>query len=262
MIDDRNKTELTRKATAAAYRFFDGAGFKPIETEVPICQGWIADLAGVIDPTETELLKLRMVPSKPRYRWSASNEWKEKYQSAFAEWKEQFDPMFRLLTAVIEVKTTRGDFRGDHKWSRCCPADLAYLVVPKDLISQDEYPPGWGIIEYNESSDSTKTVKRPTPRLATVEEQRDIVLSIAVRRDHQTRHERIREMNRRIRDERNEDQARMTPIKAMSAMMEIAMGMHGSVEECLERHQMKRFPGYMLGELKKLWNITPKADHP
>lgn len=107
-ICDRNKSELTHKLTAAAAFWLDEAGFKPVETEVPVCPGWVADLSGVIRPTKTEATRLKLIP--PRGPYSRPNAWRE--------WCDAFAAIPSLLTAVVEVKTSRSDFIGDHKWGK------------------------------------------------------------------------------------------------------------------------------------------------
>jgi len=56
-VTDQNKTELTRKVTAGAATWLTNLGAKPVETEVHVRQGWIADLAAVWCPTRTEAQK-------------------------------------------------------------------------------------------------------------------------------------------------------------------------------------------------------------
>ena len=57
---DLNKTPLTHRITALAAAFLDAHGFKPVETEVPVASGWVADVASFVYPTMTEAKKLRL----------------------------------------------------------------------------------------------------------------------------------------------------------------------------------------------------------
>jgi hypothetical protein len=68
MIDDHNKTSMTKLVTAAAIRWLDEKGFKPVETEVAVADAWIADIAGSILPTNTELINLKLLKRRPNWR--------------------------------------------------------------------------------------------------------------------------------------------------------------------------------------------------
>jgi len=72
---DRNKTDLTHAVTQAAMTWLDERGFKPVETEVEIARGWVADLASAIFPTPTELINLKLIPHRPD--WEAEDEIQE-----------------------------------------------------------------------------------------------------------------------------------------------------------------------------------------
>jgi hypothetical protein len=67
---DRNKTELTQNVTRIASLWLNRKGFKPVETEVCVewrhKKAWIADVAGVIAPTQTELIDLKLIRRPPR----------------------------------------------------------------------------------------------------------------------------------------------------------------------------------------------------
>lgn len=247
MIDDRNKTELTRQVTSAALTYLDERGCKPLETEVPIQSGWVADVAGVIDPTETELIKLKLVRCKPP--WKSSPEIRQ-------AWEVTKDAAWQLMTVLVEVKTSRSDFVGDKKWKLPIPTNLAYIAAPATLkIADEEIPDGWGVLTYHEGQDCVRCRRVPKINQATVEQQRDVILSVAVRRDHDTRYERLRELQREIRARQNEDVSRTRSLKAMSAMAAIVNGEHGSIQGALDYHGVKGIPSYFMPELEKLWAI-------
>lgn len=170
MILDRNKTELTHAVTKATVAWLEDRGCKPLESEVPIQAGWIADLGGVLAPTLTELRKLKFITSRPHWKNSNCEAW---YQHAYS--------LQRVMTCLVEVKTSRSDFVGDKKWKLPIPTDVAYLAVPHGLVSPAEWPEDWGILEYIESSDHMRCVRVPALLSAAVEMQRDVILSIAVR---------------------------------------------------------------------------------
>lgn len=54
-------------------------------------------------------------------------------------------------TIVVECKTSRSDFRADAKkpWRRGFPAlgTYRYMMAPAGLLTADEMPPGWGLLE-------------------------------------------------------------------------------------------------------------------
>jgi hypothetical protein len=242
LMEDRNKTELTRAVTAAAVRYLDERGFKPIETEVPICDSWVADVAGVISPTMTELVELKLLRRKPGYRNHGYDEW----------WKEAKKTQ-RLMTMLVEVKTSRADFRGDRKWTMPLPTNLAYVAIPKDLaIGMDEMPANWGVLEYSEKADCMRCLRPPAVAEVTIEQQLSVVVDIAVRRDHDTRYERIRKFRKEIISSQNESISRTRVMTAMRAMLSIIRG-----KTIADFAQF-----FMVGELEEiraLFGLTPDA---
>ena len=205
---DLNKSIVTHQVTDAAALWLDGHGFKPVETEVPMPwysetkSGWIADLAAVIQPTQTELIELKLIPRKPR--WPGSAKWTEAHREKEDRWQEVADLCLRFMTCLVEVKTSRADFRSDHKWRTEPPADLAFLAVPKGLLKPEEWPTGWGILEWTGGS-AIAYRRRPEPRVIPVDRQLRTTLSIAVRRDHHTRYARMREWRQEDRQEEKGD---------------------------------------------------------
>lgn len=149
MIDDRNKSDLTKQVTAAALMYLDERGCKPIETEVGVASGWVADIAAVLDPTITELVALKLLKRQPRYGCPG-----------YKEWDTQVRQVHRFMTALVEVKVSRSDFSGDQKWTLPLPTNLAYLAFPKGLITESEYPAGWGLLEYSIETDCVRCRRR------------------------------------------------------------------------------------------------------
>lgn len=255
MIQDRNKTELTKQVTAAAYRYLDERGSKPLETEVPICDGWIADIAGVLNPTITEMIELKLLKRRPRST-----------QQGY-EWWEDAKAVQRLMTVLVEVKTSRADFRGDKKWALPLPVNLAYLAIPKGLpVSMEEMPQRWGILEYSETTDIIRCVRVPSICEVTIEQQLSVILDVAVRRDHHTRYERAREFRREQIVERNKNQNSHRIHACIRAVAAIATGTswggklpHASVEEALEHHGIKNLYPSDIEVLQRLWRT---AVHP
>jgi hypothetical protein len=174
---DLNKTEITHDLTTAALVWMYERGFKPLQTEVRVKDGWVADIAGVIKPTQTEILDLKLIERAPK--------WTIETQELVCDWVARVKAMKQVpYTGLVEVKTSRSDFTRDRKWEMAQPVNLAYLAVPKGLISEDEWPAGWGILEFSEGS---IRVRRPAS-IATIppELQRDVVFEISIRLENTT----------------------------------------------------------------------------
>ena len=263
-MNDLNKTPLTHDVTSAVAFWMDEKGFKPVETEVPMPwvkendKGWIADLAGVIVPTQTELINLKLLTRAPKYYLSngyfGNPDEEYKPNPAYEKWSEERFIKQRLMTCLVEVKTSRGDFVGDRKWNLDVPSDLAYLAVPKGLISPDEWPVGWGILEFSENAIRQK---RPSFQFtATVEHQRDIILAIAIRRDHNTRYARLREHEREDRQRRNLERINYSIRDIHRAIIDITKGKHESVENVLRYQGIRNVNPWVIKELEQLWGIA------
>src|SRR4030043_963800 len=109
---DRNKTDLTHRVTALAAAYLTTRGFHPVETEVFVERGWIADLAGYCYPVESELKKLHLIGGRSII---PEIDYAEKYFFSYGS----------LLTAIVEVKTSRSDFTSDWKFkTKIYPANL------------------------------------------------------------------------------------------------------------------------------------------
>lgn len=253
LFDDCNKTDLTKNVTAATCFWLDQHGFTPVETEVPIELGWIADLAAVICPTDTELQELKLVRRKPS--------WKQPEAEKLA-WREEVKPLDRMMTAIVEVKTSRSDFIGDRKWKAEVPADLAYIATPKGLIGASELPLGWGLLEYSESRDCMITNGVPRPRTTSHLQQRNLIHAIALRRDSLTRYEHHRRLQRRMREDSNERKSLIRVREAFWAIRAITRGEYESIEGALGRYgltdKLSASELKMLG-LEALWNISPPS---
>lgn len=173
-MDDLNKSPLTQQVTKAVLAWLTEKGFKPVQTEVKVASKWVADISAVIVPTRTELQDLKLIPRPPQ--------WQE--QNARQAWYDNAKAMIQTYTSLVEVKTSRADFLKDHKWNSPQPTNLAYLASQKGLISTEEWPVGWGILEFNEER---VRCLRPAPlSLVSMESQRDTVLNIAMRLHNET----------------------------------------------------------------------------
>ena len=253
---DRNKTGITHDVTVAVAGWMEEHGFKPVETEVLVEMGWCADLAGVIEPTQTELIALKLLERPPS--WNEINSlvtkrrvWKEE---VLQKWQEKYQSLSRVMTCLVEVKTSRSDFNGDRKWKAVLPTDLAYVAVPKGLIEQREWPEGWGVLEF--SNGLLRRLRAPTPGTTTADQKLSVVMSIAVRRDHHTRYERWREYQKADRIEAAENKQIRSVGQMARAMLHIAHGLHDSVEMVLSYHGIKNMPEYMMTPLRQLYGIA------
>lgn len=263
---DRNKSQLTHDVTAAVMLYLDERGFKPVETEVGMpwcpenegCRGWIADLAGVINPTQTELIGLGLL--KKGLGWnelhgrdrndSVVKAWHEKEDA----WRAQRDRLLRVMTCLVEVKTSRSDFTGDRKWKMVHPVDLAYVAIPRGMVKPEEWPVGWGVMEYHEGA--IKRLRAPVPQVTTVEQHRDVILSIAIRRDHRTRYAMHKEFSQAQRVRQGEEVTIRRVYEVTRALLEIARGERSTIQESLDRHRINKLPGFEMRQLQELYGIA------
>jgi hypothetical protein len=222
-----------------------------VETEVSICTGWVADIAAILDPTITELLRMKLINHQPKHT----------DEVGYRQWREAAKHVQRLMTVLVEVKTSRSDFRRDIKWSIPIPADIAYLAIPKELeVRFEEIPEPWGVLKYSGFTDGARLARPPTPQKTTVEQQLEIAVQIAIRRDHHTRYARLREFRRGLVIARNAEISRDRGLAAMRAMISIVQAEHGSIEATLEWHGIKHLPAFVMSELRRLWGRAPKTE--
>lgn len=192
---DANKTALTHNITAVAMGYLDGAGFKPIETEVTVAGGWIADIASFVYPTPTETKKLKI-----NHRFDGG----KLDNLSFSEIQYRYG---FLLTAVVEVKISKADFQKDiqRKFNGIRPAHLLYIAYPSGVIDDDEIPAGWMGLKC--SKNGQKLIKRvgwPKVHAMNPGDITDLVAEVAIRRDHKTRYGHYRSMMKMYRAEEKE----------------------------------------------------------
>jgi len=202
---DKNKTPKTHRATAIVSAYLDARGFKPIETEVRVYNGWIADLASFVYPTMTETKKLKLTG----------------YKNILGEAKIEFnDFIYRYstpLTAIVEVKVTRQDFKIDmeRKFSgQIFPAHLCYLAYPRGII--EEPPVGWVGLELDKECQrllrvTRSVLKRNKYNYTFVHPQNpgdtiDLIANVAIRREHRTRYQAMRDWLKSYRAKEKQDQ--------------------------------------------------------
>ena len=253
MIDDRNKTKLTKQVTAAAMAWLDEKGFKPVETEVWVGDSWVADLAGVIVPTQTELINLKIITRRPD--WNS-----EKY----ADWKKGLELFSQLLSVIVEVKTSSSDFSRDKKWKRTdCPANLCYMAMSGFGASYDRIPKSWGILKYL----GTRGIRCERPamlNLFATEDQKHKILAllyqVAIRRDHRTRYAMLRDNRRAWEDEDNRRQNLTRFRQLLRYVSQIVEGKLTIDEAIRNLGYYESVPAYLYEELKSIVSLMKKPE--
>lgn len=218
---DRNKTDITHRATATAAAWLSGLGCKPVETEVNVGQGWVADLATFWTPTMTEAGNAKIIDGNRQQR-----------HERFERWSREVGGRVTLL---VEVKVTREDFRRDlgrkyglhGKNERAASMrPLAHLcvlaVTGHDVIKSDEHLVGWSLLRLSE--DGSRVLKfdyqwRLNPLFPIDIE--NLIADVAIRRDHHTRYGSLRRWLKTYRAERSQQNtARKTRISEVMERFE------------------------------------------
>lgn len=233
---DNNKSALTHKITAVCAAYLDKRGFKPIETEVAVCRGWIADLASFVYPSWTER-KLLGLDAKS---------------------------MLNPVTAIVEVKITRGDFKKDirRKFNAdILPAHICYLAYPKGMLRDEEIPERWVGLEAKE--DGSKILRRKKKQITPAEQKDeqiiDLIAAVAIRRAHRTRYRELRDYLRMYRAEEREKTIRHKTSHIIQAMVSWLGGdPEADLKECLKYYGVYKVPKYLDREIEKLTAIKKK----
>jgi len=200
---DANKSTLTHRITALVSAHLAIMGCKPIETEVPIAKGWIADVASFTYPTNTELKQSKLLKVMPLGLDMDKKSWA---QEEYFRYKYAFP-----LTVVVEIKISLADLKKD--WERKFqqhPAHLCYIAFPNYMVQHvselfKDDPNGqhyysncfglsWGRIIC--SDDGERIIKIMPPRIVPQNpgDMIDFIAQVAIRRDHRTRYRYTRDM--------------------------------------------------------------------
>lgn len=192
---DNNKTALTHKITAVCAAYLDKRGFKPIETEVSVYRGWVVDLASFVYPTWTER---RLIGLNSQ---------------------ELISP----VTAIVEVKITRDDFRKDIRRkfnAENLPAHICYLAYPKQMLSDEEIPQRW--IGLEAKADGSKILRRKQKRIVPIPQDDgqiiDLIAAVAIRRAHRTRYRELKDAMRMYNAEKRERETRYKATSLLEAL--------------------------------------------
>jgi hypothetical protein len=90
-------------------------------------------------------------------------------------------------SVLVECKASRSDFFADAKKSRAGLGREKWYLTPPKLVSPEEVPPGWGLIEYRPSNHPSghfvKVVVSPPKLTYESEEERAIVRSIRLQNE-------------------------------------------------------------------------------
>ena len=181
---DKNKTCATHRATACAAAYLNLRGFKPIETEVPVYAGWVADLASYVYPTNIELEKLKIVGKKQtRYGHIIDTEAVAKFENMCGQGP---------FTALVEVKVTKGAYKNDVDFKfggYIYPAHFCYLAYPKGVVEKP--PKGWIGLVLNERCDRITKVDKSNFIYGGCHAQHpgdiiDLIANVGIRRHHRT----------------------------------------------------------------------------
>jgi len=219
--------------TALVIDWLRGKGFKPVEVEVPVCsyveprfpdsegvdhltrtRTWRADVAGAIIPTDTEMRLLNV----PGLSESVADR--------------------GYLTAVVEVKVSRSDFRKDfgYKWppAECQftnPANLLIVAYPSGLIHQEELPAGWFGLERIGKSDRFKFHRVGELQETDTAQREAFLLQLGMKCDHRTSRVFAKTINEGLRKWRAKDNP-LTLLKCLR-LLRAAMSLD-TVEEVAE----------------------------
>ena len=187
-MEDRNKSSITCAITNAAIEHLRVIGVKAIETEVPIAERWVADIAGIWSPTPTECLRAKLLP--PRKMIDVQHTWEggsftRKEDDPEQKWHERYSKFPGCMTIVHEVKTSYSDFIRDTKFERPPVADIQILSYLKGCVPEHRLPKNWWLWEHTAGG---RIKIKPEPNINYVDFEKKFWLtsSIAERQHNRT----------------------------------------------------------------------------
>jgi hypothetical protein len=257
-MNDANKTALTHRVTAVAAAYLDGLGCKPVETEVEIRPGWIADVASYWYPSRTEAKRLHL---HNRIRGRLFDE--DKDDAALALRVYGHGP----FTVAVEVKTTIGDFRSDRKWTQRPPAHVCIVAYPAKMLSQADLPDGWHGLETSPNGDKLRRIVRP---LSPVNSQHpgpvlDFVAQVGIRRDHRTRQPALRAFWKALNAKDRERKRRYSVGRLLDSLASYIQGQDGcaeSMDELLADWRVQRIPNYAQPAIEFFESLRARNEFP
>ncbi len=260
---DCNKTALTHRVTAVAAAVLDGFGCKPVETEVDISPGWIADVASFWYPTRTEAKRFGMQKLTLPARLVDTELDGDDLDMQLRCWGAG------PLTVAVEVKTTPADFRGDRKWLLPPPAHICILAFPSGVVSPDDLPKGWYGLETTKNGHRVRKWHR---NYADIHPQHpglvlDFVAQVGIRRDHRTRHRAIKDFAKARRVQDAEKRKRFVVARMLENLADWFQGTDSQpdrpLRDILPEMGIKTVPNYLdpaidyLDSLRKRNNKNP-----
>ena len=226
---DDNKTGLTHRATATAAAYLDALGCKPVETEVAIRDGWIADLASYWYPIMAEAKKLHL----DRRAREILGVTPETQPHDFLPRAYGSGP----FTVLVEVKTAWSDFkRDDRKWRPDpWPAHICFVAYPAGVVPKEDLPKGWYGLELSKNGSTLRKIHRaftqPHPQHSGM--VIDFLAAVGIRRDHRTRHAATKAWAKASRAEDREREVEYSTARLMEGLVRWIQGKHWQSKRCL-----------------------------
>ena len=251
---------LTARITEAAVSWLERIGCKPVETEVQVEAGWVADAAGIWLPTRTEAQAAGLIPSSLRHL-----PYEDQRRQDREEVRDRlFAAMQRPLVVVHEVKVTIADFRQDVKWGRLWPGDLMVLSVPAGMLGASSYPGGWFVLEHAKTGAVRRLAQSGRVGEVTLEQRAAVTLVIAMRHYNRHRHALTNDLMRKWRDGEGERRINARFGQLARTVLGLVEGEMGSFEACLHYHlrnqEVRVLSKTTLEELRKLWQLRKPAE--
>ncbi len=255
---DRNKTAITHRVTATAAAYLDGLGCKPVETEVSIRPGWIADLASYWYPTHTEAKRLHLNSLARKIMGNEANT----YNPIERAWGDG------PFTMLVEVKTSKSDFARDAgKWKQW-PAHLCFIAYPTGLLTPDDIPPGWYGMQTTKDGTGVYCIHRSSgspfpPHAQHAGSIIDFLAAVGIRRDHRTRNVAIRNWAKAYRAKeggnRTEDSLGSV-LHEMARWMQDRQSRHKNLADVLRSCGYKELPRYCDAAVAYLESLKTARD--
>lgn len=217
---DENKTALTHRVTAIAAAYLDGLGCKPIETEVKIRAGWIADLASYWYPTNTEAKRLHL-DRRAREVLGIGQHVEVEGLVPRAYGHGPF-------TVAVEVKTTPSDFKRDTKWqAREWPAHICLVAFPSGVLTKGDIPDGWYGLETSRAGTQLRKVHSMIGAYPHSQHSGvviDFIAAVGIRRDHRTRYTATKAFFKAYYAEERERKARYSGARLLTGLAKWVQG--------------------------------------
>ncbi|KKM63582.1 hypothetical protein LCGC14_1510010 [marine sediment metagenome] len=237
---DANKTALTHRVTAIAAAYLAGLGCKPVETEVPVAPGWVADVATFWYPSKSMGKRLHLERLARQWLGTLEDD-ANLVHRAFGNGP---------FTILVEVKTSRADFKSDCKWKLHKPAHICFLAYPEGVVARHELPEGWFGLETSSDGKAFRKVIRTSAEITPqhLGLTTDFICAVAIRRAHRTQHVALRAAAKAYNAEDRETQIQY---KGARLLTNLAAWLEGvgfpagrSFDEMLDDAGIKKLPKY------------------